>query len=204
MRQHNKLIVGLTGGFGSGKSTVRHLLEELGAFVIDADLLAHEALLEGNPVYEKIAALFPDARKSGGMDRKKIGGIIFKDKDKRKKLEEIVHPYVFERIGEEIRDAEEKTIVIEVPLLFESGLDRICGKTILVRAPQEEIVKRLIEKGCPEEEIRVRQNAQMPDAGKTKRADFILDNSGSLEKTRREVEKLWRDLHTVFLKKGER
>ena len=193
MLQH-KIIMGLTGTFGSGKSTVAHFMEELGALVIDADKIAHEALWEESPVYQDILKLFPEAGKSGELDRKKIADVIFKDAAKRKALEDLTHPYVFSRIGEEIADAEEKVVVIEVPLLFEAGFDRICDSTVTVTASKKEIEKRLLEKGFTQEQISARQAAQMPDEEKKKRAGFILDNSGTLENTRRKVEKLWKSL----------
>jgi dephospho-CoA kinase len=192
-----KIIIGLTGTFGSGKSTAANLFAELGALTVDADKIAHEALLEGSPVYGELLRLLPGAESSDGLNRKKIAEIVFKDAAKRKALEAIVHPYVMDRISEEIAEAEEQTVVLEVPLLFESGLDRICNKTVTVDAPAGEILERLREKGYTEEQILDRQAAQWPAEEKKKRADFVINNAGSLTQTKREVEKIWKDLHTA-------
>lgn len=222
-----KLIIGLTGIFGSGKSTVAHLFEELGAAVVDADKLAHEALWKGSEVYKKVAALFPEAlpmsspnalvgdskslnprqKRAGmtldresrgddnyieGLDRKVIAGIVFQDSKRLKDLEKIVHPYVRTRIQEEIDDAQEKVVVLEVPLLFEAGVDKFCDVTVVVSAPLTEIVKRLKEKGFSPDQIKARLKAQMPLKEKIKRADFVVRNIKTLKETKQQVEKLWR------------
>ena len=195
-----KVIVGLTGAFGSGKSTVDHLVEELGACVVDADRLAHETLWPGNPAYEKIESLFPEARRADGSgpDPKKIAEIVFKDAARRGKLEAIVHPYVFSRMEEEIAEAEEKVVVLEIPLLFETGMDSFCDVTVAVTADETLIRERLLEKGYSAQEIEARQKAQLPASEKAKRAKKVIMNSGTLKETRREVEKVWKDLHPVF------
>ena len=192
-----KTVIGLTGSFGSGKSTVAHFFEELGACVVEADKLAHEALLAGSPLYEEIRKLFKEAeQKEGeGLDLKKMADIIFHDSQRRKKLEALVHPYVFDRIMEEIRETGESIIVIEVPLLFETGYDKFCDQVIVVKSDEALATKRLREKGFSEEEIIARQNAQMPLAEKIKRADILINNSGTFQQTRREVEEIWKKLH---------
>ena len=194
-----KTIVGLTGNFGTGKTTVAHFFEELGACVVDADKLSHEALMKGSPVYENIAALFKDARlpNGSGLDRKKIAELVFQNPERRKRLEAIVHPYVFERIAEEVTEAEEEVVIVEIPLLFETGFEPFCHKTLVVKAKDEMILKRLKEKGFSKEEISARQKAQMPQEEKLKRADLIIDNSGTFQETRREVEKIWKKIHPV-------
>jgi dephospho-CoA kinase len=204
LKKTGKFIVGLTGTFGSGKSTVSHLFQELGAFIIDADQLAHEALEAGNEAYNKIAALFKEACSADGarMDRKKLAKLIFSDAKKRKQLEEIIHPYVLDRIIEEVSDAEEPVVIIEVPLLFEAGFDALCDQSIVVIAKYEVINKRLIEKGFTLEEIEKRNKAQMPLEEKMKRANYQIENSGSLDSTRREVEKVWNGLRPVL--KGDK
>ena len=193
---NSKLIVGLTGVFGSGKSTVAHLLEELGAARIDADQLAHEALWKGSEVYKKIAALFPGAEKPDAkeLDRKVIAGIVFSDSSQRRELEKIIHPYVRVRIEEEVADASESIVVLEVPLLFEAGVDRFCDVTVTVSAPQEEIRKRLKEKGFSSADIQGRTEAQMPLKEKIERSDFVVTNTDTLEQTKQQVEKLWKEL----------
>ena len=193
----NKTIVGLTGGFGTGKTTVAHFFEELGACVVDADKLAHEALMVDSPVYEKIKEAFKEAVLSGnpGLDLKKLAGIIFHDEKKRKKLESFIHPYVLDRIMEEVSESEESVVVVEVPLLFETGYDRFCQQVIVVNAPEALTVERLREKGFSQEEINARKSAQMPLEDKLKRAGMIINNSGTFQQTRREVENIWKKLY---------
>lgn len=200
MKKH--LIVGLTGSFGTGKSTVAGMFRELGAFVVDADRIAHEALRIESPVYPDLAKLFPEAADSGDLDRKKIAAIVFSDPKKKEKLQDLVHPYVWERIEDEIIEAEEDIIVLNVPLLFETGYNKRCDKTVVVDAPHAAVVKRLKERGYSEKEIDARKKAQMSLEEKKKKADFIVNNSQDLEQTKREAEQVWKDLRSVS--KGEK
>ena len=200
MKQH--VIVGLTGGFGTGKSTAARLFEELGACVVDADKLAHEALVEGSPVYEKVLKIFPGAKASGGLDRKKIAAVVFKDAGKRKDLEALVHPFVFERIEEEIVEAEETVIVLNVPLLFETGLDKRCDLTVVVSAPDAAVRERLKSSGFSAGDADLRQKAQWSLDKKIQKANYVINNSNNLDAIRREVEKVWKDLRPVS--KGEK
>ncbi len=197
-----KILVGLTGVFGSGKSTVGHMLEELGACVIDADHLAHEALLEGSPVYDEIAKLFPEAAGASGLERKKIAPLVFRDDQKRKALEKIIHPFVYQRMGEEAALAEERVIVFEVPLLFETRFEAFWDFSITVSASEQARRGRLLEKGFSKEEIEARLRAQFSQEEKEKRSDFVINNSETLDQTRREVEKIWKGLQPVS--KGEK
>lgn len=191
-----KTLIGLTGIFGAGKTTVAHFFEELGACIIDADKLAHEVLMTGSSHYEEIAALFPEACKKDALDREKIAAVIFKNSEKRKKLEEIVHPYVFERIMEEVVESEEKIVLIEVPLLFEAQFHLFCDSVLVVKADSEVIQKRLQAQGFSPEEIKARLAAQLSQEEKIKKADILIDNSGNFQKTRQEVEKVWKKIHT--------
>lgn len=191
-------VIGVTGSFGTGKSTVTNLFEELGAFKVDADALAHEALMPGSEVFDRIADLFPDALTAGGgFDRKKIAAAVFADGAKRKKLESIIHPYVFQRIASEISDAEEKIAVVEVPLLFETGFDQYCADVVVVSAPADQIAKRLKEKGFDEKEIEARLKAQLPLAEKMEKADFVINNADGFTETKKQVEKIWKKIHSI-------
>ena len=188
----NKIIIGLTGSFGVGKSRVGQLFKELGACVIDADKLAHEALEPGNPNFEKIVLLFGNEIViNGKLDRKKIAEIIFRDAAKRKALETIIHPYVFRRIEEEAGRAKEKVILVEVPLLFETGFDSKCDHTIVVFSDEEVTEKRLGEKGFSPAEIKARNRAQMLQQEKLKLTQMKIDNSKSIEETKNQVHKIW-------------
>lgn len=198
-----KLLVGLTGGFGTGKSTAANLFRELGACVIDADAIVHEALLEGSPVYEQVRSLFPEASAvaTSALDRKEIAKVVFADENKREKLEQIVHPFVFEQIGLRAHAAEEQIIVAEVPLLFETGFHRYCEKIIVVTATEAQATARLAERGYTPEEIEHRRKAQWPLEEKVKRADIIFDNSGTLEETKQRASQIWKELSSYL--KGE-
>ncbi len=202
LKLKGKTLVGLTGIFGSGKSTAGHMFEELGACVIDADHLSHEALLEGSPVYEDVKKLFPEAACPFGFDRKKIGRTVFKDAEKRKALEKIIHPFVYQRMGEEAALAEERVIVFEVPLLFETDLKVFWDFTVTVSAPEKTCRERLTAKGYSQEEIESRFAAQFSQQEKEKRSDFIINNSETFDQTRREVKKIWEKLQPVS--KGEK
>lgn len=192
------LVIGLTGCFGSGKSTVAHLFEELGAFRVDADALAHEALLPGSEVYAKITAEFPEVTGANGeIDRAKLAGEIFGQAGKRKKLEAIIHPYVFQRIASEVSDADEKIAVVEVPLLFETGFDQYCAEVVVVAAEEKQVIERLSEKGFNRKDIEARLKAQMPLNQKKDKASFVVDNSKGFEETKKQVEKIWKKIHSI-------
>jgi len=188
-----RIVIGLTGSFGSGKTTVSHLFEELGAFVLNADRLAHEALEKGSEPFEKIRSLFREALEPSGLgfDRRKLGRLVFASPANRKKLEALIHPYVFKRIAEEIADARERVLVLEIPLLFETGYDRYCFPNVVVSASAAAIKKRLKEKGYSEKDMRMRLAAQWPLEEKVNRADFVVNNTGSLKKTKEQVKKIW-------------
>ncbi|MBU3758369.1 MAG: dephospho-CoA kinase [Candidatus Omnitrophica bacterium] len=192
-----RTLVGLTGTFGSGKSTAARFFEPLGAEVLDADRIAHEALLEGSAVYPALTKRFPEALGTGGMDRVKLAACVFSDGEARKELESIIHPYVFQRLAAEIAEADARVIVLEIPLLFETGFDRSCDVCVVVQAPQDIIEKRLAERGFGPEEIRRRQKAQMSPEEKLKRAAYVIDNSGDLEGVRKQVEKIWKTLNNA-------
>lgn len=191
-----KKLIGLTGTFGSGKSTVAKMFEALGAAVIDADLLAHEALEIKSPVFQKITALFPESflTISGALDRKKIGAMVFKDAAKRKALEAIVHPYVFERIHEEAERSSSPLVMVEVPLLFESGFEKFCDKVICVSTSEKVARERLGAKGFSAEEISARLSAQFFSEEKKKRSHYAIENSENLERTKQNVLEIWKQL----------
>lgn len=192
-----RTLIGLTGTFGSGKSTVARLFEPLGAEVLDADRMAHEALLEGSALYPQLKARFPQAVSAEGIDRKKLASLVFSDESQRKALESLIHPYVFQRIAEEVADNSAPVIVLEIPLLYETGFDRSCDVCVVVNSPADIIEKRLAEKGFSPDEVRCRQKIQMPLEDKVKRAHFVIDNSGDLEGVRKQVEKIWKSINNA-------
>lgn len=201
-----RLVLGLTGGFGTGKSSVAQFFRKFGAEVLDADKIAHDALKRGSPVFDQVAELFSDALEKNGrkLNRKMIAGHVFSDRKKREQLEALVHPYVYERFRAKIEASDKGIIVAEVPLLFEAGFENLCDKVLFVQCRFQEKEKRLKRKGFTTEEIRAREKAQLPEAQKARKADFVLDNSGSIYQTRREAERLWQKLTSLTKGAGKK
>jgi dephospho-CoA kinase len=192
MKTAGPLVVGLTGCFGSGKSTVAKLFREEGAAIIDADQLAHEALEVTSPVYQAIKNEFQDVctPDTEMINRSKLGRAVFANPVRRRRLEAMIHPYVFTRIAEEIVRTQAPLIVLEIPLLFETGYDMQCAKTIFVEASEKTISERLRAKGFTSLEIEQRNAAQMSAAEKRKKADFIILNNETIDQTREEVKRV--------------
>lgn len=189
----NKLVVGLTGGFGVGKSSVAQRFKNMGAEVIDADDIAHSAMKKGSPVFDHVVELFEEALHPGGkkMDREKLAEIVFADPKRRRELEAVIHPYVYQKIKEWIEASERRVILVEVPLLFEAGFEMLCDKVLVVTCNASVKLKRLSSKGFPGNEIRARERAQMAEALKAQKADFTIDNSRTIYQTQREIERFW-------------
>ena len=162
------LVIGLTGGIASGKSTVSNMLKEMDIAVIDADVEARLAVEKGEPAYQKIVAEFGDeiVLPNGEIDRQKLGSIIFHNTEKRQLLNSIVHPEVRKRMNDQVDAAKsrgEKVIVLDIPLLFESKLTSIVEKTILVFVDRGVQLQRLMERNdLSFEEAEARVNSQMP------------------------------------------
>jgi dephospho-CoA kinase len=189
-------LIGLTGGAGSGKSTVSDMLNELGAVVIDADEAAHAVYEPDSPGFDSVVGEFGDEYVRGGrIDRARLGELVFRDESARHRLNAIVHPLVREwmaaRTAEAaLRDAE--VVVQAVPLLFENGLERLYSTIVLVYVPPELQLRRLVEsRGVSQDRARGMIAAQMPIDEKRKLAHHVIDNGGSVETTRRQVERLW-------------
>ncbi len=188
-----KVVVGLTGGFGVGKSSVAQLFKNMGAEVIDADDIAHAAMKKGSPVFDRVIELFEEALHPGGkkMDREILAPIVFADSKRRKELEGVIHPYVKEKIKEKLATTSSQVVLVEVPLLFEAGFETLCDKVLVVTCNSPVKMKRLKQKRFQESEIRARERAQMPEALKRQKANFLIDNSKSIYQTKREVERFW-------------
>ena len=189
------LKVGLTGSIGTGKSTVEQIFKELGVPVIDADEVVHQ-LLKRKDIKEKIVKLLGDVLdKNGEIDRKKVAKIVFSNPEKRKQLEQIIHPEVFKYIQNWLKEQEKINpkgfAIVSVPLMIETGSYKNYDKIIVVYAPKELQLKRLIKKGMTREEAEKRIKAQMDIEDKIKYADFIIDNTGSLEELEQNVKQLY-------------
>ncbi|NLA46311.1 MAG: dephospho-CoA kinase [Firmicutes bacterium] len=195
------MIIGLTGGIASGKSTVARMLEEKGALLLDADFIAREVVLPGKPAWREIRDwLGPSITGPGGaIDRARLGKLIFSDPAARERLNGIVHPRVMETFitrTEEIRRRHPDAVVVyDVPLLIEAKMDRMVDLVVLVYAAEEIQLARLQSRDkLTAAEALSRLRAQMPLAEKRAYADVIIDNSGSLAETRRQLESFWKNL----------
>jgi dephospho-CoA kinase len=190
------LVIGLTGGIASGKSTVSKMLKEMDITVIDADVEARLAVEKGEPAYQKIVAEFGDdiLLDNEGIDRQKLGSIIFHNSEKRQLLNGIVHPEVRARMFNKIDTANkqgEKVVILDIPLLFESKLTSMVEKTILVYVDKPIQLQRLMERNqLSKEEAEARVNSQMPLSEKIALADVVIDNNGSIEETNRQLNEI--------------
>jgi len=192
-------LIGLTGGAGSGKSTVAEMFRELGATIVDADEASHAAYAPGSPGFDAVVREFgSDFVRSGQIDRAHLGELVFHDEDARRRLNAIVHPLVRTWMAERTEEAEDKgaeVIVHDVPLLFENGLDRIYADVVLVYVPEKLQLRRLVDgRGVSRDRAHAMIAAQMPIDEKRGRAQHVIDNSGSRDATREQVEKVWAEI----------
>jgi dephospho-CoA kinase len=190
--------VGLTGGIASGKSTVSSMLRELGAVVIDADALAREVVERGTPGLAAVVAEFGDGllTDEGELDRPAMGALVFADEAARRRLEAIVHPLVFERIVALEADAPPGAIVVhDIPLLAESGRADTFDAVIVVEAPADVQVERMVrERGWTESEALARIAAQATPQDRRALATYLVENTGTLADLRRRVEEIYAEL----------
>ncbi|KAI9188962.1 Dephospho-CoA kinase cab5 [Blastocladiella emersonii ATCC 22665] len=200
-------IIGLTGGIATGKSSVSRHLRSLGLPVIDCDALAREVVEPGTPALRSIAATFgPDVinPSSGCLDRAKLGAIIFADAAKRRQLNAITHPAIRRAILARVIECwlrGEHIVIIDAPLLIESGLHKFMSEVVVVYCPDDIQLKRLmLRDGLDEAAARARMAAQAPMSAKLSLATRVLDNSGSLEELFRQVDELVPRLYPAFLR----
>jgi dephospho-CoA kinase len=190
------IIIGLTGNIGSGKSTVAAFLREMGYPVLDADLLAERAR---ELKKAQLKALFPEAFLGEELDRRRLAQLVFSDPQKLRALEELIHPEVRRLLEEELSRLEAPLVFVEIPLLFEKGWEGRLQGTILVAAPLEERLKRAMARsGLSREEVLARERAQMPEEEKRRRATWVLENRGSLEDLRAQVQALLGEIRAIL------
>ena len=194
------LKIAITGGAGSGKSVVARMFQELGGAVLDADAIAHRVVEVGAPAWQELKEAFgPEFfLENGALNRPVMARRVFGDPQARLRLNEIVHPHVAREIRERLADLERrgiKMVLVEVPLLFEAGLAGGYDRVIVVdAAPQEQVQRLQARDQRSEAEIQGIIDAQMPLKDKVSRADYVVDNRGSLEETRRQVQTIWGNL----------
>ncbi|HTG71496.1 MAG TPA: dephospho-CoA kinase [Candidatus Udaeobacter sp.] len=191
--------IGLTGGIASGKSTIAKMLIERGALLVDADQVAREVVLPGEPALEAIASTFGQAvlEEDGSLNRKALGEIVFRDKASLAKLEAITHPAIRSRMQQRIhtytKQFPERLIVADVPLLYETGQQNLYDGIMVVYVPAEIQKTRLMERNhLSEEEASRRIALQMDIEQKKKNADWVIDNSGTLAETERQLDDFWK------------
>jgi dephospho-CoA kinase len=194
-------IIGLTGGIASGKSTVSAMLAELGAYIVDADRLARRVVETGKPAWQEIVdwlgqgVLLDD----GALDRGKLGAVVFADAAARKRLEAITHPRIRSEMCGQVAAAAEQgfgVAVLDVPLLFETGWDKMANETWVVAVDAATQLERLMRRdGLTRGDAKARIAAQMALAEKVRLADVVIDNSKDVESTRRQVQIAWQRLN---------
>ena len=198
------IIVGLTGSVGTGKSTATNFFKQMGAYIIDWDELAREVVHPHSKAWKEIVEYFGKdiLNKDLTINWQKLAEIVFSDKEKVAKLNQIVHPEVFkedERITNEIKSLDPDALIIkDIPLLFELTCPVLVDKIVVVSASEQTQLRRLEEKGMSREDVQSRIKSQLPLEEKIKSADFVINNDGSLEETKRQVEEIY-----SLLRKGE-
>jgi dephospho-CoA kinase len=192
--------IGLTGGIACGKSTVASLLTQRGAFLIDADRIAREVVEPGSMGLDRIVERFGQAvlQVDGSLNRKKLGELVFSDTAARRELESILHPQIRSLMKERMTKAEQdqptRLVVVDVPLLYESKLQSMFEAIMVVYVPVHVQRERLMSRdGLTLEQAEARIQSQMPIEEKRGLADFVIDNSGTIESTREQLERFWRE-----------
>ncbi|MFA5089863.1 MAG: dephospho-CoA kinase [Candidatus Omnitrophota bacterium] len=195
-----KIILGITGTLGSGKSTVARFFLRRGVKVVDADKIAHALIRPGTPAYQRVIQKFGQGiiRKDKTIDRARLARIVFSDKKQLSRLNAIMHPAIIRIIKDELSSSPQRLIVLDAPLLIEAGLRGIADKIVVVKASLEKRIARLRhKKHLNKTEVLKRMKYQMAQGKKARWADFIIDNNGSILKTRRQVgiirRLLWRN-----------
>lgn len=199
-----RMLLGVTGGIASGKTSVANMLEEMGAPIIDFDVLAREVVKPGKPAWKEIVAYFGEhiLFEDGNLNRKLLSRIVFKDEEKRRKLEGFTHPRIADEFTKQANDitANHPNAIIQVvvPLLIEANMQGIFHKILLVYVPRETQIERLILRdGITREEAESILAAQLDIDEKVGYADFVIRNQGSLEDTRKQAEELWEELEKI-------
>ncbi|WP_151735506.1 dephospho-CoA kinase [Paenibacillus tengchongensis] len=192
------MIIGLTGGIASGKSTVSAMLTEKGARLVDADVIAREVMLPGHPVLAAAVQQFGNGilQPDGTLNRARLGEIVFNNPEALAQLNGLTHPAIRQEIKRQMHSYEEedpqRLVVVDIPLLYESRLDNLFTQIVVVYVPRAVQLARLMQRsGLTREQAEGRLNAQMDIEAKRERADYVIDNGGEPAATKRQVEELW-------------
>jgi dephospho-CoA kinase len=194
------LKIAITGGAGTGKSTVARMFAEMGAEVLDADQAAREAVAVGAPAWAELRRVYGDDyfNPDGSLNRSRLAQRVFADPEARRRLDGLIHPRVEAELKARVAELEgrgAKVVLVEVPLLFETGREAAFDRIIVVAAPEATQIRRLRGRdGRGEAEIRGILAAQWPLKDKVARADYVVDNGGSRRSTQRQVKNIWGDL----------
>lgn len=193
-------VIGLTGGIGSGKSTVSRFLAELGAVVIDADKVGHQAFLPGTKLWQEVVAAFGEGVLGAGgeIDRKKLGEVVFNSPELRSCLNEIMHPAMYDMVKAQIDDYRRRgvaVVVLEAPLLIEAGWTPLVDEVWVTVAPEETVLKRLERRsGMSGADSLARIRSQLATEERIKHADVVINTDCTLDELRAKVKELWQKL----------
>jgi len=191
------LVIGLTGSIGTGKSEAARQLEALGASIISADQVGHEAYTPNTEAWEQVVATFGDdiLQEDGEIDRRKLGAVVFSDPSQLEKLNEIMHPRMARMVADKIeafRGQGVEVVVVEAALLFEAGWDSLVEEVWVTDAPEQAVIERLNQRnGMSEEEARKRISSQMDRAERLERSDYVIENSGDMAALTSAIKELW-------------
>lgn len=195
------VVIGVTGGVGTGKSTVAGMFRRLGAVVLDADALVHAAMAPRHPAWRRIVRAFGKGILNADrtINRRRLAALVFADAQHRRQLERILHPQVLRDLAQRVRtlrrQGSARAVVLDVPLLLEVGAQRVVDAVVVVTATADVQRRRLQRKfGWSAAEIRARIKAQWKLSAKVALADEVIDNSDGVETTRRQVERIWKHL----------
>ena len=193
-------VIGLTGGIGSGKSTVSQFLAELGATIIDADKIGHEVLKPDTEVWREVVVTFGKqiVAANGTIDRKNLGAIVFSNPEARAQLNQIMHPRIYEMVKAQLAEYQRQgtnVVVVEAPLLVEADWTLLVDEVWVTTAAEDIVLKRLRERtGLSKAESQARIRAQLPSEEKIKSADVVIDTDCDLDELKAKVRELWRGL----------
>ena len=199
------IVIGLTGGIGTGKSEVARILEEIGAYIIDADRLGHSAYLPHSEIWEEVVkefgygVLLPDEE----IDRKKLGSIVFNDPVQLAKLNEIMHPRMGQMVANIIEGLDAEVVVVEAALLLEAGWDALVDEVWCTGASEDVVIDRLkARNGLNKEEAQKRINAQMSVDERKSRSQVMIENNGDLAQLTIVIEQIWENRVITKVEKG--